>query len=90
MADKSLHPSWFKFRVERRALLRELPPKTTVDALLCCLDYLEHGEPITIEDPLTRVAFSVFSTDAVEAWRQYNARVESGRKGGHPAKNDEG
>lgn len=88
MAERR-HPSWFKLRVERRDFLRELPPQTAVNVLLLCLDYLEKGEPIEIEDPLTRIAFSAFAPDVSEAWRQYNARVESGRKGGRPAKNDD-
>ena len=89
LTEQKRHPSWFKLRLEKRDFLRELPPKVAVDALLLCLDFLENGETLDVEDPLTRIAFSAFSPDVSEAWRQYTARVECGRKGGRPAKNDD-
>ncbi len=37
------HPSWFKLKLERRQLIRELPPESAVRVLLSCLNYLEAG-----------------------------------------------
>ena len=34
------HPSWFKLKLERRQLIRELPPESAVRVLLSCLNYL--------------------------------------------------
>lgn len=88
LTERGKHPSWFKMRVERRDFLRSLPPQVAVNVLLLCLDYLEQGEPIEIEDPLTRIAFSAFSPDVIEAWTKYLSRVENGRRGGRIPKND--
>ena len=45
MMDKlDKHPSWFKLKVERRELVKQLAPETAVNVLLACWDYLETGE----------------------------------------------
>lgn len=38
------HPTWFKMKIERRQLIKQLPPETAVNVLLACWDYLETGE----------------------------------------------
>ena len=42
--DKDKHPSWFKMKLERRELVRQLSPETAVNVLLACWDFLETGE----------------------------------------------
>ena len=42
--NKDKHPSWFKMKLERRELVRQLSPETAVNVLLACWDYLETGE----------------------------------------------
>lgn len=45
MSDvKEKHPTWFKMKIERRQLVKQLEPKTAVNVLLACWDYLETGE----------------------------------------------
>ena len=38
---KEKHPSWFKMKIERRELIRQLAPETAVNVLLACWDFLE-------------------------------------------------
>ena len=38
------HPSWMKLKIERRQLMKELPPETAVKVLLACWEYLETCE----------------------------------------------
>ena len=40
---KEKHPSWFKMKIERRQLIKEMPPETAITVLLACLDFLEVG-----------------------------------------------
>ena len=42
--DKDKHPSWFKMKLERRELIKQLSPETAVNVLLACWDFLETGE----------------------------------------------
>ena len=61
MADvKGKHPSWFKMKLERRELVRQLSPETAVNVLLACWDYLETGEKPFGLSPIENVAFSSF------------------------------
>lgn len=41
---KEKHPFWFKMRIERRQLIKQLPPETAVNVLLACWEYLETAE----------------------------------------------
>lgn len=60
MMDKlDKHPSWFKLKVERRELVKQLAPETAVNVLLACWDYLETGERPTGLSPIEDVALSV-------------------------------
>lgn len=71
---KDKHPTWFKMKIERRQLVRQLPAETAVNVLLACWDYLETGEiPDTLQ-PMEKIAFSAFFPDMVEAWLKYVAR----------------
>lgn len=38
---KEKHPSWFKMKIERRQLIKQLPPEIAVNVLLACWEYLE-------------------------------------------------
>lgn len=82
---KEKHPSWFKMKLERRELVRQLAPETAVNVLLACLDFLETGERPATLSPIESVAFASFMPDMEEAWRKYLVRVASGSHGGrHP------
>ena len=41
---KEKHPTWFKMKIERRQLIKQLPAETAVSVLLACWDFLETGE----------------------------------------------
>lgn len=82
--DKDKHPSWFKMKLERRELVRQLSPETAVNVLLACWDFLETGEKPANLSPIESVAFSAFMPDMEEAWAQYLIRVASGAQGRRP------
>ena len=69
--DKDKHPSWFKMKLERRELVRQLSPETAVNVLLACWDFLETGEKPVNLSPIESVAFSAFMPDMEEAWARY-------------------
>ena len=83
---KDKHPSWFKMKLERRELIRQLSPETAVNVLLACWDFLETGEKPAGLSPIENVAFSSFMPDMDEAWSRYLTRISSGAKGGRPKK----
>lgn len=83
---KEKHPSWFKMKLERRELVRQLAPETAVNVLLACWDYLETGEKPGNLSPIENVAFASFMPDITEAWSKYITRISSGEKGGRPKK----
>ena len=68
---KEKHPSWFKMKIERRELVRQLSPETAVNVLLACWDFLETSEKPTGLSPIEEVAFSAFMPDMNEAWTRY-------------------
>lgn len=78
------HPSWFKMKLERRELIRQLSPETAVNVLLACWDYLEAGEKPDGLSPIESVAFASFMPDMEEAWGRYLQRISNGEKGGRP------
>lgn len=76
------HPSWFKMKIERRELVRQLSPETAVNVLLACWDYLETGETPSDMSPIEKVAFSAFMPDMEEAWGKYLQRIHARDKDG--------
>lgn len=84
---KEKHPSWFKLKLERRQLVKQLPPESAVNVLLACWDYLEtEGIPPTL-NAFEKIAVSAFLPDLEEAWEKYEQRVKNGAKGGAPKGN---
>lgn len=81
---KEKHPNWFKMKIERRELIRQLAPETAVRVLLACWEYLETEEKPRDLSPIESIAFSAFIPDMEEAWKRYLQRVTSGTKGGRP------
>lgn len=81
---KEKHPSWFKMKLERRELIRQLPPETAVKVLLACWEYLESEVKPNGLSLIENVAFSSFMPDMEEAWGKYMKRVSGGAKGGRP------
>ena len=81
------HPSWFKLKLERRQLIRELPPESAVRVLLSCLNYLEAGRFPETLSPIEKIAVSAFLPDLEEAVSTYAQRVKNGAKGGAPRSN---
>ena len=81
---KEKHPSWFKMKIERRELVRQLSPETAVNVLLACWDFLETGEKPSGMSPIEEVAFASFMPDMDEAWSKYIMRTSNGNKGGRP------
>lgn len=83
---KAKHPSWFKMKLERRELVRELSPETAVNVLLACWEFLETGEKSTGLSPIENVAFASFMPDMEEAWGRYMQRIEARSSGkGRPS-----
>ena len=84
---KERHPTWFKMKIERRQLIRQLPTDTAVNVLLACWDYLETGETPETLLPMEKIAFSAFFPDMEEAWESYEKRIKNGSLGGRRANN---
>ncbi len=82
--SKEKHPTWFKMKLERREVVRQLSPQEAVNVLLACLDYLETGERPGDLSPTESVAFASFVPDMKEAWKSYIQRISNGGKGGRP------
>lgn len=74
---KEKHPTWFKMKIERRQLIKQLPAETAVSVLLACWDFLETGEIPETLTPIEKIAFSAFFPDMEEAWRRYEQRVNA-------------
>lgn len=74
---KEKHPNWFKLKVERRQLIRQLPPENAVNVLLACFDYLETGEMPATLNAFEKIAVSAFLPDLEEAWAKYNQRINA-------------
>lgn len=81
MADiRAKHPTWFKLRLERRQLLKEIPPESAVNVLLACWEYLETMEVPKDLEPMEKIAFSAFFPDMEEAWAKYEQRINAKQK----------
>ena len=81
MADiKSKHPTWFKMKIERRKLIKELPADTAVNVLLACWDYLETMEIPENLNSVEKIVFSAFFPDMEEAWAKYEQRINAKQK----------
>ena len=78
---KEKHPSWFKMKLERRELVKQLSPETAVNVLLACWDFLETGEKPVGLSPIESVAFSAFMPDMEEAWARYIQRINAKASG---------
>ena len=77
---KEKHPTWFKMKIERRKLIKDLPAETVVNVLLACWDYLETMEDPKNLSPIEKIAFSAFFPDMEEAWTRYEQRINAKRK----------
>ena len=80
--DKEKLPNWFKTKIERRELVRQLSPETAVNVLLACWDYLETGENPSGLSPIESVAFASFMPDMEEAWKRYLQRINAKKSKG--------
>ena len=82
MADiRAKHPTWFKMKIERRKLIKELPADTAVNVLLACWDYLETMEIPENLNSVEKIVFSAFFPDMEEAWKRYEQRIGTKKKG---------
>ena len=82
MADiRAKHPTWFKMKIERRKLIKELPADTAVNVLLACWDYLETMEIPENLNSVEKIVFSAFFPDMEEAWKRYEQRIGAKKKG---------
>ena len=77
---KEKHPTWFKMKIERRKLIRDLPSETAVNVLLACWDYLETMETPEGLSPIEKIAFPAFFPDMEEAWTRYEQRINAKKK----------
>lgn len=87
--SKEKHPSWFKMKLERRTMVKQLRPRVAVNVLLACWEFLETGEKPTGLSPIESIAFSAFIPDLEDAWATYIKRISGGAKGGRPKKDEE-
>ena len=85
---KEKHPSWFKMKLERRELIKQLSPETAVNVLLACWDFLETGEKPVGLSPIESVAFSAFMPDMKEAWERYIQRINAKASGNRMTSTD--
>lgn len=72
---KEKHPTWFKMKLERRQMIRQLPPENAVNVLLACWDYLETETLPQDLSALESIAVSAFFPDLEDAWARYEQRV---------------
>ena len=86
--SKEKHPSWFKMKLERRTMVKQLKPRVAVNVLLACWEFLETGEKPTGLSPIESIAFSAFIPDLEDAWATYIKRISSGTNGGRPPKDE--
>ena len=86
--SKEKHPSWFKMKLERRTMVKQLKPRVAVNVLLACWEFLETGEKPTGLPPIESIAFSAFIPDLEDAWATYIKRISSGTNGGRPPKDE--
>ena len=70
---KEKHPTWFKMKIERRQLVKQLEPATAVNVLLACWDYLETGEYPTELTALEQIAFQRSS----RTWKKHGKNTTS-------------
>lgn len=84
--SKEKHPSWFKMKLERRTMVKQLKPRVAVNVLLACWEFLETGEKPTGLSPIESIAFSAFIPDIEDAWATYIKRISGGANGGRPKK----
>lgn len=77
---KSKHPTWFKMKIERRKLIKELPAETAVNVLLACWDYLETMEIPENLNSVEKIVFSAFFPDIEESWAKYEQRINAKNK----------
>ncbi len=84
--SKEKHPSWFKMKLERRTMVKQLKPRVAVNVLLACWEFLETGEKPTGLSPIESIAFSAFIPDLEDAWATYIKRISGGANGGRPKK----
>lgn len=75
METKEKHPTWFKMKIERRQLIKQLPAETAVTVLLACWDYLETGEIPDELDAMEKIALSALITDMAASWEKYKANA---------------
>ncbi len=78
---KEKHPTWFKLKIERRQLIKQLPPESAVNVLLACLEYLETCEMPENLSAFEKIAVSAFLPDLEEAWRSYEQRINAKNNG---------
>lgn len=74
---KEKHPTWFKMKIERRQLIKQLPPESAVNVLLACWDYLETNEFPETMTAYEKIAASAFFPDLEEAWKSYEQRINA-------------
>jgi hypothetical protein len=74
---KEKHPTWFKMKIERRQLIKQLPPESAVNILLACWDYLETGKFPETMTAYEQLAAAAFFPDMEEAWRSYEQRINA-------------
>lgn len=86
---KDKHPQWFKMKIERRQLIKEMPPEIAVKVLLACWDYLETETVPDYLNALEKVAFYAFFPDVEESWKKYSDRLKNGKKGGRPKRDED-
>lgn len=77
---KEKHPTWFKMKIERRQLIKQLPPETAVKILLACWEYLETNETPPNLNAIESIAFSAFLPDMEESWKKYEQRINAKAK----------
>ena len=83
--DKDKHPSWFKMKLERRELVRQLSPENSSERAAGLLGLL--GDRRKARKPVShpKALRSLRSCRTCEeAWARYLIRVASGAQGGRP------
>jgi hypothetical protein len=79
-------PTWFKVNIANKGALESIDDANVGKALKAALRYFESEGQDTaaeteIKDPTAKIAFGIFKQGADESIKDYQARVEDGKKG---------
>ena len=95
MSKKAGRAPWFKWHHAWRDVLLALDKEDLADVVIMAIDYFSNNENIPIEklgieDKTMRFVFRMIKQSIDDAYKEYEDRVEDGRRGAEIRKSKEG